>query len=166
MLANNLDGKVITCLPKRLACKSLMNTLSSQNKAQNKAQNTNLTFGLRLGHNYRLGSSRPSVLITTTAYLLRLLCNHPQYFDDVSSVIVDEVHERGVDCDLICTFLRRLLQHNKRIRVVLMSATMDKESYEKYFTTEFSNAKTIEVKGRQYPVKLYYAEVRREYRRT
>ncbi|GMI13135.1 hypothetical protein TrVE_jg2583 [Triparma verrucosa] len=154
MLANNLDGKVITCLPKRLACKSLMNTLSSQNKAQN----TNLTFGLRLGHNYRLGSSRPSVLITTTAYLLRLLCNHPQYFDDVSSVIVDEVHERGVDCDLICTFLRRLLQHNKRIRVVLMSATMDKESYEKYFTTEFSNAKTIEVKGRQYPVKLYYAE--------
>ena len=85
MLASNLDGpnsKVITCLPKRLACKSLMNTLSSQNN--NHAQNNNLTFGLRLGHNYRLGSSRPSVLITTTAYLLRLLCNHPQYFDDVS----------------------------------------------------------------------------------
>ncbi|GMH73364.1 hypothetical protein TL16_g06171, partial [Triparma laevis f. inornata] len=72
--------------------------------------------------------------------------------------IVDEVHERGVDCDLICTFLRRLLRTNLAIRVVLMSATMDATSYENYFTTSFSSAATIVVKGRQYSVELHYAE--------
>ena len=53
----------------------------------------------------------------------------------VSHIIIDEVHERSVDSDLLLLLLLELLAANgeKAPRVVLMSATADAEAFCGYF---------------------------------
>jgi ATP-dependent RNA helicase DHR2 len=54
-----------------------------------------------------------------------------------SCIIVDEVHERSVDVDLILGFLKSLLTSRKRktpLKVVVMSATADVEGISQFFS--------------------------------
>ena len=52
-------------------------------------------------------------------------------------VIVDEVHERSVDSDMLLLLLRDLLASDRApgLRVVLMSATADADLFARYFAS-------------------------------
>jgi len=52
-------------------------------------------------------------------------------------VIVDEVHERSVDSDMLLLLLRDLVASGRapHLRIVLMSATADAELFARYFTS-------------------------------
>lgn len=69
-----------------------------------------------------------SLLFCTTGVVLRRLGSGDPDLKGVSHVIVDEAHERGVDTDLLICLLRDLLERNKTIKVILMSATINGES--------------------------------------
>ncbi|KAL4486759.1 hypothetical protein ABPG72_006591 [Tetrahymena utriculariae] len=77
-----------------------------------------------------------------------------------SHVIIDEVHERNLKTDIIIGLIHRYLTdprfNNSGINFLLSSATINKESFEKYFSK--NNLKIIEIKGRQYPVKVEYLD--------
>lgn len=102
-----------------------------------------------------------------------------------SCVIVDEVHERSVNVDLLLGFLKTLIGQDKRtstLKVVVMSATADTASILQFFTatahpdkalpsrpngnTASKPAKTqigrgasaLLIEGRQYPVTLHYLD--------
>ena len=51
-------------------------------------------------------------------------------------MMVDEVHERSVDSDLLLLLLKRLLQRaaNPGLTIVLMSATADAALFADYFS--------------------------------
>lgn len=89
----------------------------------------------------------------TTGYLVRVLANSPQRFDDVTYLIIDEVHERSVDTDILCLLCRRLLTTNSRIRLVLMSATLAAALYQEYFQVA---EPVIKVGARRFPVEEVY----------
>ncbi|KAK5699807.1 Salivary acidic proline-rich phosphoprotein 1/2 [Elasticomyces elasticus] len=56
-----------------------------------------------------------------------------------SCVVVDEVHERSVNIDLILGFLRQLQQtRRKDLKVVVMSATADVDSLRRFFAARLS----------------------------
>jgi len=63
------------------------------------------------------------------------------------AVVVDEVHERQLDTDVLLGFLRQSLPTYPNLCVILMSATMDSERFERYF-----GAPHIHVPGRTFPV--------------
>ncbi len=72
-----------------------------------------------------------------TGILLRRLMSDPELLG-VSHVVVDEVHERSVDSDLLLLLLRQLLVRaavtgRPAPRVVLMSATADAQLFARYF---------------------------------
>lgn len=46
---------------------------------------------------------------------------------EVTHVIIDEVHERSIDSDFLLIILKSLLARRKDLRVILMSATVDAE---------------------------------------
>ncbi len=57
-------------------------------------------------------------------------------------VIVDEVHERSVDSDMLLLLLRDLLASDRApgLRIVLMSATADADLFARYFASASASA--------------------------
>uniref|UniRef100_A0A7R9TIU0 Uncharacterized protein n=1 Tax=Prasinoderma coloniale TaxID=156133 RepID=A0A7R9TIU0_9VIRI len=80
----------------------------------------------------RKASRRTRLMFCTTGVLLRRLQSDP-LLRDVTHVVVDEVHERSVECDLLLLLLRQALTRNDALKVVLMSATLDAEAFAEYF---------------------------------
>ncbi|KAF2827354.1 pre-mRNA-splicing factor ATP-dependent RNA helicase PRP16 [Ophiobolus disseminans] len=112
----------------------------------------------------------------TEGMLLQEMLRDP-VMSQYSAIVVDEVHERSVNVDLILGFLKNLVEQmenggsSKRkdpLKVVVMSATADVESLVKFFedsrapSSSALNAQierrisTCFVEGRQYPVKTTY----------
>nr|CCC90189.1 unnamed protein product [Trypanosoma congolense IL3000] len=74
----------------------------------------------------------------------------------VSHLIIDEVHERDINCDVLLALVKDLLESGKnpRLKVILMSATMQSATFASYF----GQAPVIKVEGAVYPVEVRYLE--------
>ncbi|KAK7694503.1 hypothetical protein QCA50_001689 [Cerrena zonata] len=75
-------------------------------------------------------------------------------FDEITHIIIDEVHERSIESDFLLIVLRSLLQQRPDLKVVLMSATVDAEKISKYF----GGCPMLHVPGRTFPVDVRYLE--------
>lgn len=83
--------KMFISQPRRIAAASLVNRVRSCEPDHRDK------FALRMGHGVReFESNKTQAWFVTTGYLTRLLANHPERFNDVTHLIVDEVHERSV----------------------------------------------------------------------
>lgn len=68
------------------------------------------------------------ILYCTTGILLRHLQND-QSLSRFSHIILDEAHERDINTDLLMSLLRKALQDNPRLKLVVMSATIDAKAF-------------------------------------
>lgn len=93
------------------------------------------------------------MLFLTVGVLLRKLQSNPS-LKGISHVVVDEVHERDINTDLLLALLRSCLKENPDLKVVLMSATGDKQKLAEYF----GSCPVIEVPGFMHPVRSRYLE--------
>ena len=114
--------------------------------------------GETVGYQIRLESKvspRSRLVFMTTGILLRRLQSDP-LLEGVTHVIVDEVHERNVDSDFLLSVLKTLLPKRKELRLVLMSATMEAETFARYYSTK----SIIKIPGFVYPVEdIFLKEV-------
>lgn len=94
-----------------------------------------------------------SMLFLTVGVLLKKLQSNPT-LKGISHVVVDEVHERDVNTDLLLALLRSSLDENPDLRVVLMSATGDNQRLAEYF----GGCPIVKVPGFMHPVKDRYLE--------
>ena len=68
----------------------------------------------------------------TTGILLRRLQNDP-LLTGISHVIIDEVHERDINTDFLLLLIKDVLKARPDdFKLVLMSATLDANSFSKY----------------------------------
>ncbi|WFD22917.1 RNA helicase [Malassezia equina] len=103
----------------------------------------------------RRASRACRLLFTTTGVLLRRMATGADAdLSSLSHVIVDEVHERSIDSDFLLLLLRDVLRKNPTLRVVLMSATIQADT----FTNYFGGAPYLEIPGRTFPVQTHYLE--------
>lgn len=98
-------------------------------------------------------SSGGSLLFLTVGVLLRKLQSNP-WLRGVSHVLVDEVHERDVNTDVLLALLRRALTNNPELHVVLMSASGDTQRIASYF----DGCPVVHVPGFMHPVRQRYLE--------
>ncbi|CED84539.1 ATP-dependent RNA helicase A [Phaffia rhodozyma] len=75
-------------------------------------------------------------------------------FDEITHIIVDEVHERSIESDFLLIVLKTLLEQRKDLKVVLMSATVDAEKISAFF----GGCPTLSVPGRTFPVTTQFLE--------
>lgn len=93
--------------------------------------------------------------------LLRRLISDRQ-LSDVSHIVIDEVHERSLESDLLMLLLRDVLQENKQLKLVLMSATAESGLFASYFekvaggkkgTASGGSVSVVDIPGFTYPVR-------------
>ena len=85
-----------------------------------------------------------------------------EYLSSISCIIIDEVHERSVECDFLLVLIKQYLifqQNNNlnRIKIILMSATLSVEEFINYFQP-IKNLKIskFHIPGKTYPVDIFY----------
>ncbi|KAG1825662.1 P-loop containing nucleoside triphosphate hydrolase protein [Suillus subaureus] len=93
------------------------------------------------------------LLFCTTGVVLRRL-GSGDGLRDVTHIVVDEVHERSVDGDFLLLELKELLARHSTLKVVLMSATINHETFVKYF----NNAPMLTIPGFTHPITDMYLE--------
>jgi small subunit ribosomal protein S24e len=128
------------------------------------------SVGYQVRFETRLPEANGSITFCTTGVFLRRMqsalsdpVHASRSLDHVTHVIVDEVHERDVDTDLLLVVLKRLLADRKArgntLKVVLMSATIDPMPFQTYFADDKGQPLAIiEVPGRSFPVQKYFLD--------
>ncbi|EEF41979.1 ATP-dependent RNA helicase, putative [Ricinus communis] len=113
-------------------------------------------LGESVGYKVRLEGIKgrdTRLLFCTTGILLRRLLVD-RNLNGVTHVIVDEIHERGMNEDFLLIVLRDLLPHRPELRLILMSATLNAELFSSYF----GGAPTLHIPGFTYPVRAHFLE--------
>ncbi|EEY18679.1 pre-mRNA-splicing factor ATP-dependent RNA helicase PRP43 [Verticillium alfalfae VaMs.102] len=131
-------------------------------------------YSVRFDHNVPKGTK---IKFVTEGMLLQELLHDP-HLRQYSAIVVDEIHERSVDVDLLSGFLKQILSGDVSgrggipLKVVIMSATADVERIQRFFSEAApvlegeeapvpSASKAISVgemriPGRQFPVQTIH----------
>ncbi|XP_072988062.1 DExH-box ATP-dependent RNA helicase DExH1 isoform X2 [Typha latifolia] len=146
----NLRGancSIICTQPRRISAISVAARIASE-RGEN--------LGETVGYQIRLEAKRSAqtrLLFCTTGVLLRRLVQEPE-LAGISHLLVDEIHERGMNEDFLIIILRDLLPRRPDLRLILMSATINADLFSKYF----GNAPVIHIPGLTFPVTEVFLE--------
>ncbi|KAI4357722.1 hypothetical protein L6164_001654 [Bauhinia variegata] len=139
--------KIICTQPRRISAMSVSERVALERGEK---------LGESVGYKVRLEGMKGKdthILFCTTGILLRRLLAD-RNLKGVTHVIVDEIHERGMNEDFLLTVLKDLLPHRPELRLILMSATLDAELFSSYFDA----APIIKIPGFTYPIKSHFLE--------
>ncbi|CAH0491458.1 unnamed protein product [Peronospora farinosa] len=165
--AGGARGQIVCTQPRRLAAISLAERVSEELGESNMGTGDSLT-GFQIRLETRM-TCRTRLLFCTTGILLRKMQDPRTLGKEVSHVIVDEVHERDLQSDVLLVMLRQFLAKGNAARrrqfggtlpplkVILMSATLNAASFQEYFGGA-TVCPMIEVPGRTFPVEQFYLE--------
>ncbi|KAF0690083.1 Aste57867_18477 [Aphanomyces stellatus] len=148
-------------IPKQETCNIICTQprrLAAIGVATRVAQERCESIGDSVGYSIRMETKRSQetrLLFCTTGVLLRRLLQDPT-LQDVSHIIVDEVHERNVDTDFLLSILRDVLRQRPDLRLLLMSATMNTSLFCDYFGAVSPNCPVLSIPGFTYPVTCHY----------
>ncbi|XP_014915682.1 probable ATP-dependent RNA helicase DHX40 isoform X1 [Poecilia latipinna] len=143
------DGKIGVTQPRRVAAITV---------AQRVAQEMNCTLGREVGYQVRFDdcTSQDTVLkYMTDGCLLREVLADPA-LSQYSVVILDEVHERSLNTDILLGLLKKVFSNPREatkgrsfpLKVVVMSATLETNKLSSFF----NNCPVFEIPGRVFPV--------------
>ncbi|CZR50556.1 related to ATP-dependent RNA helicase [Phialocephala subalpina] len=132
-----VGGMIAITQPRRVAAMTLAQRVARE---MGSPLQKGATSG-EVGYSVRFESVVPpgtKIKFVTEGMLLQEMLHDPN-LRKYSAIIVDEIHERSVDVDLITGFLRTLLHSDKAgrggvpLKVVVMSATLDLGGIEAFF---------------------------------
>lgn len=156
--------RIVCTQPRRIAAKSVADHVAKQ-----RGQKLGDQVGYKISSDAIFPNPRGSITYCTTGIILQYLIHHPDdLLDNITHLIVDEVHERDINIELLLTILKTLINARTEAgksspRVCFMSATVDAEMLQEYFafTDNFGVEVTcpiIHVEGRAFPVEQHFLE--------
>ncbi|KAK7948678.1 DEAH-box ATP-dependent RNA helicase prp43 [Apiospora aurea] len=149
-----LNNKLVACTqPRRVAAMSV---------AQRVADELDVTLGEEVGYSIRFEDKTgpKTVLKYMTDGMLLREAMHDHMMSRYSCIILDEAHERTLATDILMALLKQLAQRRSDLKIIVMSATLDAQKFQKYFY----EAPLLAVPGRTHPVEIYYTpEAEKDY---
>lgn len=153
-------GKQIVCTqPRRVAAVSI---------AARVAHEVGSVMGDEVGYAIRFEDNttpeRTRIKFTTDGALVRE-CLFDPLLREYSVILVDEVHERSANTDMLLGLLRKIRRRRPELRIIISSATMDADALAEYFRTPASASGSskgeddvgiVHVEGRTFPVDIAY----------
>jgi ATP-dependent RNA helicase DHX57 len=147
------SSNLICTQPRRVAALSLSERVSAERCTSE---------GDEVGYTIRGDSkvsSKTKITFQTTGVLLRRLQTSSSVkaaLTGVSHIFVDEVHERSLDTDFLLALLRDALPLLPELKIILMSATLNADTFASYFGGD--RVGRIHIEGRTFPVQDYFLD--------
>ncbi|GES75825.1 probable ATP-dependent RNA helicase spindle-E [Rhizophagus clarus] len=157
-LQRRVPVNIICTQPRRIAATSLAHRVASERGTPLHGQ-----IGYHIGGKGGFSAST-RLRYVTTGILLEML-KADRYLNSYTHVIMDEIHERNVDDDLMMAHLCVILRENPSLKLIIMSATMNVQKFTRYFC-EFetendgfvSQIPWIDIPAKTFPVDVFYLE--------
>ena len=141
--------KIIVCEPKRIAAIGL-----AEHVAEERNEIVGNTVGYQIFLESRVAPLTNLIYCTNGVFLRWLMANQDMCLSAITHIIIDEVHERDQFTDFLLIILKEVLSNYPKLRLILMSATMNIELLSNYF----GGAPVIEIPGRQFFIEEYFLE--------
>ncbi|KAL2652355.1 hypothetical protein R1flu_020483 [Riccia fluitans] len=141
------DCRIICTQPRRISAISVAERVAAERGEK---------IGETVGYQIRMDSQRSRdtrLLFCTSGILLRWLMSDSELME-VTHVLVDEIHERGMYEDFLLIVLKNLLSRRPDLKVVFMSATLNAEMFSLYF----DGAPMLHIPGFTHPVQSFFLE--------
>jgi len=145
-----VGAKIVVAQPRRLAATGVAGRVADE-RGENKPGEGSVGFVVR---GEVAMCNRTRIMFCTTGVLLRQLQSDGA-LDCVTHILVDEVHERHLDSDILLGILKQCLLTTPHLRVVLMSATMDADRFAAYWGR---NTPRMHIPGFTHPVEDFTLE--------
>ena len=144
------DSVLVCTQPRKIAAVSLASHVAKQ-------------MGTHVGGlvGYKVGSqskvTKNTKIIFMTDSLLLKECVKDPNFTKYNCIILDEVHERSINTDLLLGLAKIGLQANIRLKIVITSATMNPKLFLNHFQDSDVTVQTIDIPGRTFAVDLKWS---------
>ena len=147
--------KVMVTQPRRIAAVSLARRVADQ-----RGEPLGKQVGYRIGQGDHVDGSATLITFVTVGYLLQYLSHNHAQMLKWTHVVLDEVHERTMDTDLLNLLVMKLSQLPRgATRLIVMSATLQAGLFGEYFSHPGEPvAPPIFVGVRRYPVQSVFLE--------
>ncbi|KAF2134411.1 P-loop containing nucleoside triphosphate hydrolase protein [Dothidotthia symphoricarpi CBS 119687] len=152
-LSQGKTCKIFCTEPRRISAISLAQRVSEELGEAPKELGTARSL---VGYAIRLESktsAQTRLVYATVGVVLRML-ESSRGLEEVTHLVIDEVHERSIDTDFLLIILRSLMERRPELKVILMSATVDAARFSRYL----NDAPILTVPGRTFPVQTRYLE--------
>ncbi len=156
---NQTGCRIAVTQPRRIAAISVATRVASE-----RSWRIGGIIGYQVGMDKRI-SEDTRLTYMTTGVLLQLLISRKS-LGEWTHIIIDEVHERDLETDLLLLVLKKIMVDtaNSKTKIILMSATLNPEKFQEYFplwTTDQLSGGCINIKvdlPNQFPVEEFYVE--------
>ncbi|XP_046400356.1 probable ATP-dependent RNA helicase DHX35 [Ischnura elegans] len=153
------DGKIIGVTePRRVAATALASRV-----AEEKASILGDLVGYSIRFDDCYDPHTTKIKYMTEGILIREMMADP-LLRNYCVVMLDEVHERTLNTDIVMGLLKKIIKKNKRLKLIISSATVDANQLKQFFNfnkrgkEEDDTATIMTIEGRLYPVDIHYVK--------
>ncbi|KAI0981384.1 hypothetical protein GJ496_011046 [Pomphorhynchus laevis] len=138
--------KILCTQPRRICTTSLASRVSCE-------WGDSSAVGYHIRFEPRLPRSVGSLTFCTTGVALKYIEND-LLLSRYSHIIVDEVHERALETEILLIHLKELMEERKDLKIILMSASVQAEKFSEWL----GNVPILDIPSRRYDVRSYFLE--------
>ncbi|NXX28273.1 DHX36 helicase, partial [Nicator chloris] len=142
--------RIVCTQPRRISAISVAERVAAE-RAEGCGNGKSTGYQIRLQS--RLPRKQGSILYCTTGIVLQWL-QSDKHLSSISHVVLDEIHERNLQSDVLMSIIKDLLNVRLDLKVILMSATLNAEKFSEYF----DHCPMIHIPGFTFPVVEYLLE--------
>lgn len=154
---------VLISQPRKIAAVTIARRVAAELKCS-VGELVGYQIGLDKKMNKMDSGAKTSLLYCTAGVILQKLLKKKS-MEGYTHIILDEIHERDIDTDLLMTIMRQFLHENPNdTRIILMSATLNSEKFVSYFTLSYGLPKEIAPPvismqiNRPFEIEIYYLD--------
>uniref|UniRef100_A0A6C0H7W0 Helicase ATP-binding domain-containing protein n=1 Tax=viral metagenome TaxID=1070528 RepID=A0A6C0H7W0_9ZZZZ len=141
LITMNMSGKIAITNPKQI---------TTYNNAVYGAMTLDIKLGNEVGYAYKDApknshDNNTRLLYATDGLIISIMNTKDRLLSEYAGIIIDEAHERNVQIDFLLKYLKDILIERTDFKIIIMSATINPEVFNKYYNIEGINYGEIEI---------------------